>query len=406
MRETSSPALTGYDINLWRSRIRQDVFANYHHKMGVALIRVGQAAAAREAFQRALNIDPTHFAAALRLMKLHEGAQEMEAMKAVATTAQTQDPDALILGLAQGAEDELDAEDPAAAAQSFVKALAAGPRVLDRYAHILLRILQRSPPGDVVEALIDPALARSDREHELLFSMGRHLLAKGRAAEAANLFILAGGNTEAPVMTWHFAGLSLFAAGDHGRAADWFAKVLATPDRFRGDALAFGALALLALDDVDAALALFAGNQSDVSLSPRARAIQIFAEWRRDGQGGARMEHLLRTNGERGVLPQAHFLYGLICLEGSPSQAIMEFDAAALKAGQFLHVGQGMREAGLALLALREGNMEAVRTHLAAISKADLGMTRSLLRACGGLTAPLLALWPESSGQAGVGQIC
>lgn len=406
MRETSSPALTGDDINLWRNRIRQDVFANYHHKMGVALMRVGQAAAAREAFRRALDIDPAHFAAALRLMTLHEGAQEMEAMNAVATAAQAQDRDALILGLAQGAEDDLEADDPAAAAQSFVKALAAGPRILDRYAHILLRILERFPPGDVAEALIDPALVRPDMEHELLFSMGRHLLAQGRAAEAANLFIMAAGHPEAPAMTRHFAGLSLFAAGDHGCAVDWFAKVFATPDRFRGDALAFSALALLALDNVDVAIALCAEYQGDAGLPPRARAVQIFAEWRRDGRGGARMEDLLRTSGERGLLPQAHFLYGLICLEESPPKAIAEFDAAALKAGRFLHAGKGMREAGMALLALREGNMEAVRNHLAAISKADLGMTRSLLRVGGARTAHLLALWLETQGQPAAGPAC
>lgn len=401
MRKTSRPALTGDDTVLWRDRIRQDVVANYHHKMGVALIRMGQAAAARGAFQRALDTDPAHFAAALRLMELYESTQEITAKNAVAAAAQAQDRHALILGLAQRAEDDLDSGNPAAAAQSFAEALAVAPRVLDRYAHILLRILERFPAGDVVEALIEPTLFQPDMEHALLFSVGRHLLAKGRAREAANLFIMAAGDPDAPVMTWHFAGLSLFAAGDYGRATDWFAKVFATPDRYGGDALAFGGLALLAVDDVDATIAHFAGYQNNAGLSPRARAVQIFAEWLRDGRDEGRMEELLRTCGERGLLPHGHFLYGLICLEKDSKQAIMEFDAAALKAGPPLHGGNGMREAGRALLALREGDMATVRNHLGAISKADLDITRSLVRAGGALTASLLALWPESPNQTG-----
>lgn len=51
---------TDIDFNLWRLRIRNDTFANYHFQMGKAMLATGEHEPAIGAFQRALDILPDH----------------------------------------------------------------------------------------------------------------------------------------------------------------------------------------------------------------------------------------------------------------------------------------------------------------------------------------------------------
>lgn len=71
------------DIDAWRAAIRQDTFANYHYKMGVALENSGSAEAALAAYERAIAEKPTHGPSHWCLLALLErsGGAQPEAVR-------------------------------------------------------------------------------------------------------------------------------------------------------------------------------------------------------------------------------------------------------------------------------------------------------------------------------------
>lgn len=71
------------DIDAWRAAIRQDTFANYHYKMGLALEKDGSAEAALAAYERAIAEKPTHGPSHWCLLALLErsGGAQLEAIR-------------------------------------------------------------------------------------------------------------------------------------------------------------------------------------------------------------------------------------------------------------------------------------------------------------------------------------
>ncbi|BAI76796.1 TPR repeat-containing protein (plasmid) [Azospirillum sp. B510] len=72
------------DVGAWRTAIRQDTFAYYHYKMGVALENTGSTEAALAAYERAISEKPSHGSSHWCLLALLErsgGGTQLEAAR-------------------------------------------------------------------------------------------------------------------------------------------------------------------------------------------------------------------------------------------------------------------------------------------------------------------------------------
>lgn len=100
--------LSAEQIERWRRMIRETTFANYHFKMGMAMVKTGEMPAAIQAFRRAVDIRPTGFQAHVLLIDALNAVGDLAAADAVAREAAALDPAFYDNGLLALADDHAD----------------------------------------------------------------------------------------------------------------------------------------------------------------------------------------------------------------------------------------------------------------------------------------------------------
>ncbi|WP_207459121.1 tetratricopeptide repeat protein [Azospirillum sp. SYSU D00513] len=191
---TPVPDLSPEAIERWRKSIRDDAFSNYHHKMGVALAKQKETAAAVAAFQRALAVDPSHFGSAHHLAALLRAAGQADAADTVLNNAKSLDPDAEALGHADIAEDLLEEGQSDEAAMALRTAIAGTPRAARRAVESLNFLGQvRMNEKRYAEALeaFDLAAPHMGEDAGFQIERGNALMWLNRLDEAVSAFRIA-----------------------------------------------------------------------------------------------------------------------------------------------------------------------------------------------------------------------
>lgn len=80
------------DVNLWRHRIREETFSQYHYEMARAIAREGNMGAAVDAYRRAIGIRPDYPEAYFRLAALFEENGQSDQARAVEAAALAVNP--------------------------------------------------------------------------------------------------------------------------------------------------------------------------------------------------------------------------------------------------------------------------------------------------------------------------
>nr|WP_137119101.1 tetratricopeptide repeat protein [Azospirillum argentinense] len=150
--------LSDHDIERWRQNIRAGTFSNYHHQMGLALIREGSLDAAEAAFQRALQIDPRRFETWHQLVALYRRKGQEAQAEASLAKARVHDPDSVAIGLATASRDVVD-DDSDQALAMLIAAASQSPRAVGHAPDAVVQVAQE--------------LIKHDRYTEALELLGR-----------------------------------------------------------------------------------------------------------------------------------------------------------------------------------------------------------------------------------------
>lgn len=180
------------DADLWRKRIREDTFAGYHYEMGIAIEREGNAAAAIDAYRRAISIKRDFLGAYARLVALLRASGRADDADGVAREALAIDPHFLAHAHQRFAKDELSQRRYDAAAAELDQALALHPHmsVDPELWEIFHGIGLRKQQTDMAaaEPYFRRALTINPDVPEAHLALGLTLLAQCRFAEARQAF--------------------------------------------------------------------------------------------------------------------------------------------------------------------------------------------------------------------------